>query len=310
MPDEWFEVDDALSVPPRASEEARGTALTEEAAPILLCERLHRSRCIVKVCGWNTHGIFCNCPSVTKPMPRYALVTNLNVPRVLPMKPRKSNEIEQVERDKIYGLPAVKMSEFGFPVDGIAYSAQQIEAMMRQTLEVEADKMNNVEEEEPHHADLGPGAADDQAAPRDQAALGPGTPTVLQDHQTSQDEELHHAAPGPGKDNQPAQQDQQPSKITCKITQPATIPAAVARLVLNPIGYDVNVPPSHLTTQVQPSPSPRPEQEDLHRTFTMPEDPHLEDEMAETHLEDRKPYVHKNTCQQVEKDLLRGGPRA
>ena len=57
MPEEWFEVDDALSVPPRASEEGRGTALTEEDAPILPCERLHRSRYIVKVCGWATHGI-------------------------------------------------------------------------------------------------------------------------------------------------------------------------------------------------------------------------------------------------------------
>jgi hypothetical protein len=35
-------------------------------------------------------------------------------------------------------------------------------------------------------------------------------------------------APGPEKDVQPVQQDQQPSRITCKITQPATIPAAVA----------------------------------------------------------------------------------
>jgi hypothetical protein len=42
MPEEWFEVDDALSVPPRASEEGRGTALKEEAAPIPPCERLHR----------------------------------------------------------------------------------------------------------------------------------------------------------------------------------------------------------------------------------------------------------------------------
>jgi hypothetical protein len=87
MPVEWFEVDDALSVPPRASEEGRETALTEEAAPIQPCERLHRSRCIVKVCGWATHGIFCHCPFVTKPTPSYALVTNLNVPRVLPINP-------------------------------------------------------------------------------------------------------------------------------------------------------------------------------------------------------------------------------
>ena len=168
----------------------------------------------------------------------------------------------------MYGLPAVKMSEFGFLADGIAYSAQQIEAMMRQTLEVGADKTNNVEKEEPHHADLGPGAADD---PHDQAALGPGTPTVLQGNQPSQDEKCHHAAPGPGEDDQPTLQ---PSNITCKITQPATRPAAMVRLVLNQVGYHLNVPHSHLTTQVQPSHSPRPEQENLHRTFTMPESPH------------------------------------
>ena len=174
--------------------------------------------------------------------------------------------------------------------------------MMRQTLEVGADKTNNVGKEEPHHADLGPGAADDQAAPRDQAALGPGTPTVLQDHQTSNDEELHHAAPGPGEDDQHVPQDQQPSNITCNVTQPATRPAAVVRLVLNPVGCHVNVPHSHLTTQVQPSHSPRPEQENLHITFTMPESPHQEDEMAKTQLEDRNSYVHKSTCQEVAKD--------
>jgi hypothetical protein len=183
--------------------------------------------------------------------------------------------------------------------------------MMRQTLEVEADMMTNKEEEGPHHADRVPGAADDQPAPCDQhlsqdeelhqAALGPGMPTVLQDHQRSQDE-LHHAAPGPGEDDQPVPQDQQPSNITCNITQPATRPAAVVRLVLNPVGYNVNVPPSHLTTQVQPSHSPRPEQKNLHRMLTTPESPHLEDEMPKTHLEDRKSYVHKNTCQEVVKD--------
>ena len=122
------------------------------------------------------------------------MVTNLNVPHVLPIKPRKSDKIEQEEWDKIYGVPAVKVSKFGFPVDGIAYSARQIEAMMRQTLEVEADKTNTIEEEEPHHVGLGPGAAADQAGLRDRAALGP----VLQDHQPCQDEELHYAAPGPG----------------------------------------------------------------------------------------------------------------
>jgi hypothetical protein len=271
VPDKWFEVDDALSVSPRASRVGRGTALTEEAAPILPCERLHRSRHIVKVCGWATHGIWCNCPFVAEPTPRYAMVTNLNVPHVLPIKPKKSNKIEQEERDKIYGVPAVKVSKFGFPVDGIAYSARQIEAIMRQTLEVEADKMNTIEEEEPHQA--GPGPAADHAGLRDRAALGP----VLQDHQPCQDEELHHAAPGPGGDDQPVPQNQQPSNITCTVTQTATTAAAVARLVLNPVGNNINVPNSHFATQVQPSHSPRPEPH------------HQEDEMDR----DRESYVHK-----------------
>jgi hypothetical protein len=143
----------------------------------------------------------------------------------------------------------------------------------------------------------GPGAAADQAGLRDQAALGSGSPTVLQDHQPSQDEELHHAEPRPGGDDQPVPEDQQPGNITCKVTQPATTPAAVVRLVINPVGYHINVPHSHLATQVQPSQSPRPE----------PEDHHQEDEMAKTHLEDRKSYVHKRTCQEVEKDKTNFG---
>jgi hypothetical protein len=253
-------------------------AEAEDAAHIQPRKGLHKSRGVIKVCGWAIHGIFCCCSGkniVTQLMPRYATVTNLNVPRVLPIRPIKSDEIKQEECDKFYEPTADNEYEFGFPVNGIAYFARQIEAMMRQTLEVEADTMTDEEEEEPHHAALGPGVADDQPAPCDQhlsqdeelhqAALGPGTPIVLQEHQTSQDEELYHAAPGPGKDDLPAQQDQQPSNITCNITQPATIPAAVARLVLNPVGYNVNVPPSHLTTQVQPSPSPRPEQENTHK---------------------------------------------
>jgi hypothetical protein len=36
----------------------------------------------------------------------------------------------------------------------------------------------------------------------------------------------------------------------------------------------------------------------------MPESPHQENEMAKTHLEDRKSYVHKSTCQEVEKDKI------
>jgi hypothetical protein len=34
----------------------------------------------------------------------------------------------------------------------------------------------------------------------------------------------------------------------------------------------------------------------------MPKSPHQEDKMAKTHLEDRKSYVHKSTCQEVAKD--------
>jgi hypothetical protein len=82
-----------------------------------------------------------------------------------------------------------------------------------------------------------------------------------------------------------------------QVTQTATTPAAVVRLVLNPVGYDINVTHSHLATQVQSSHSPRPE----------PEDHHQEDEMAKTHLEDRKSYVHKRTCQEVEKDKTNFG---
>jgi hypothetical protein len=86
------------------------------------------------------------------------MVTNLNVHHALPIKPRKSDKVEQEEWDKIYGVPAVKASKFGFPVDSTAYSARQIEAMMRQTLEVETDKTNTIEEVDHHHAGPGPEA--------------------------------------------------------------------------------------------------------------------------------------------------------
>jgi hypothetical protein len=49
IPDEWFEEDDVLLTTPRAT--------TEEAAPIPPHERFHRSRFLVEVCGWGTHGI-------------------------------------------------------------------------------------------------------------------------------------------------------------------------------------------------------------------------------------------------------------
>ena len=53
----------------------------------------------------------------------------------------KSDEIKQEEHDKFYRLTADNMYEFDYPLNDTANSAQQIEAMMRQTLEVEADMM-------------------------------------------------------------------------------------------------------------------------------------------------------------------------
>jgi hypothetical protein len=86
------------------------------------------------------------------------------------------------------------------------------------------------------------------------SAHGDNVKDEAQEHQTSLSDVPQPTAPGPGKDVQPAPQDQQLSRITCTITQTATIPAAVVRLVLSPIGYNVNVPPLHFTTQVQASP--------------------------------------------------------
>jgi hypothetical protein len=128
------------------------------------------------------------------------------------------------------------------PPDDTSEFLDEMGANPRQTSEVEADTRTDEEEEDPHHAAFGPGAADDQPAPRNQ--------------HPSRDEELHHAAPGHGTDDQPALQDQQPGKITCKITQPATIPATVARLVPNPVGYNVNAP-SHISQPMyNPAPAP------------------------------------------------------
>jgi hypothetical protein len=58
--------------------------------------------------------------------------SNLNVPQTLPTKPRKSDRTKRKEWEKNYGMPAVEASKHGFPVDGIAYSARQIQDMMRQ----------------------------------------------------------------------------------------------------------------------------------------------------------------------------------
>ena len=86
------------------------------------------------------------------------------------------------------------------------------------------------------------------------SALGDNAKDEPKEHQTSLSDVPQLRAPGPRKDVQPAPQDQQLSRITCTVTQTATRPAAVVRLVLSPIGYNVNVPPLHLTTQVQASP--------------------------------------------------------
>jgi hypothetical protein len=85
------------------------------------------------------------------------------------------------------------------------------------------------------------------------SAHGDNVKVEAQDHQPSLSDVPQPTVPGPGKDAQPALQGPQLSKITCKITQTATTPAAVARLVLNPIGYNVNFPHLHLTTQVHAS---------------------------------------------------------
>jgi hypothetical protein len=62
-----------------------------------------------------------------------------------------------------------------------------------------------------------------------------------------------------------------------------------------------------LTTQVQPSPSPRPEQVNLHRMLTRSKSPHLEEEMAKTHWEGKKSHVHKNTSLEAGKDKTHVG---
>jgi hypothetical protein len=76
---------------------------TEEAAPTQPCEGFHRSRDVIMICGWAIHGIFCCCSGknvVTQLMPRHAMVSNLNVPCVLPIRTTKSDEIKQEEHDK------------------------------------------------------------------------------------------------------------------------------------------------------------------------------------------------------------------
>jgi hypothetical protein len=85
------------------------------------------------------------------------------------------------------------------------------------------------------------------------SSLGDNAKDEPQEHQTNLSDLPQPTAPGPRKDVQPAPQDQQLSRITCTVTQTATRPAAVVRLVLSPIGNNIIAPPLHFTTQVQAS---------------------------------------------------------
>jgi hypothetical protein len=67
--DEWVEHDDALPTTPKTT--------PDDAVPSPPHERLYRSRYLVKVCGYHTHGIWCDCPFVPKPSPRYHVESNL-----------------------------------------------------------------------------------------------------------------------------------------------------------------------------------------------------------------------------------------
>ena len=118
--------------------------------------------------------------------------SNLNVPQTLPTKPRKSDKMKQKEWDKNYGVPAVKASKLGFPVDGIAYSARQIQDMMRQNREDGVDRMDTIKEVEHHQTSPGP-----EAGLRDQAHR-PRRQTVFQDYQQYRDEDHHRAGTGAG----------------------------------------------------------------------------------------------------------------
>jgi hypothetical protein len=168
-PEEWVQQDDALPTTPKTT--------TDDAAPLPPHKRLHRSRYIVKVCGYFTHGIWCDCPCIPKPSPRYHVESNLNVPQTLPTKPRKSDRMKQKEWEKNYGVQAVKASKHGFPVDGIAYSARQIQDMMRQV-----DRMDTIKEVQHHQTTPGP-----VAGLCERQAHRPGRQTVLQDYQHYRD---------------------------------------------------------------------------------------------------------------------------
>jgi hypothetical protein len=136
---EWFEHDEALPRTPKTT--------TEDAVPRPPHERLYKSRHLVKVCGHHTHGIWCDCPFIPKPSPRYHVESNLNVPQTLPTKPKTSVKMKKKEWEKNHGTPAAEEYKHGFPVDGI-YSARQIRDMMRKagrtdTIEVVATVIND-----------------------------------------------------------------------------------------------------------------------------------------------------------------------
>jgi hypothetical protein len=107
--------------------------------------------------------------------------------------------MKQKEWEKNYGVPAVKASKHGFPVDGIAYSARQIQDMMRQV-----DRMDTINEVEHHQTTPGP-----VAGLCERQAHRPGRQTVLQDYQRYRDGDPHHAGTEPGAvDDQAGLRDQ------------------------------------------------------------------------------------------------------
>jgi hypothetical protein len=83
-------------------DEVADEAKTEDAAPTQPCEGLLRLKYVTVLCGWATHGIFCNCSGETVELPMPATDSNGTVQCVLPIKTMKSAEIEQEEYDEFY----------------------------------------------------------------------------------------------------------------------------------------------------------------------------------------------------------------
>jgi hypothetical protein len=83
-------------------DEVADEAKTEDAAPTQPCEGLLRLKYVTVLCGWATHGIFCNCSGETVELPMPATDSNGTVQCVLPIKTMKSAEIEQEEYGEFY----------------------------------------------------------------------------------------------------------------------------------------------------------------------------------------------------------------